>query len=63
MVTQAQATAFACSNRTFMELKLKIRLSDTALSVSSNRTFMELKFADNVNRSNPSFVLIAPLWN
>ena len=33
-----------------MELKLKIRLSDTAFSVSSNRTFMELKYAQAAER-------------
>ena len=31
------------SNRTFMELKLRIRRIKTASLVCSNRTFMELK--------------------
>ena len=35
---------FSGSNRTFMELKLKNRITKVLGEVSSNRTFMELKF-------------------
>ena len=34
---------FFCSNRTFMELKLKWNSSKIVTIIGSNRTFMELK--------------------
>ena len=37
------SVCFVCSNRTFMELKLRVVLCPAERSARSNRTFMELK--------------------
>ena len=41
-----------CSNRTFMELKLRKNFSTILGLHSSNRTFMELKLNDSVQKLN-----------
>ena len=53
----------ACSNRTFMELKLEIVQSFIYSVSSSNRTFMELKLTTTMVMITRLTVLIVPLWN
>ena len=52
-----------CSNRTFMELKLRGNTDIDIVDYCSNRTFMELKFVYYHLSRFCSLVLIAPLWN
>ena len=51
------------SNRTFMELKWRSRLTLQRWVLSSNRTFMELKLRNGVEWFLWLSVLIVPLWN
>ena len=52
------------SNRTFMELKLRLEDGSLHSSSRSNRTFMELKYAtENIKIIDDLKVLIVPLWN
>ena len=50
-------------NRTFMELKLLIKISSNVGTTSFNRTFMELKWLSGEHMSVGKVVLIVPLWN
>ena len=52
-----------CSNRTFMELKLSVRVPLLCFGYGSNRTFMELKCGHRVDFEQRPYVLIVPLWN
>mgnify|MGYP001715812469 CR=1 FL=1 len=52
-----------CSNRTFMELKLRGNVIWLRKGSSSNRTFMELKLDRLEDVKQKKHVLIAPLWN
>ena len=52
------------SNRTFMELKSRLKIDNTPNAESSNRTFMELKFQYlDIAVTARREVLIVPLWN
>ena len=52
-----------CSNRTFMELKLPVKVSFDLAAACSNRTFMELKCGTYWKHDRGVHVLIVPLWN
>ena len=52
------------SNRTFMELKLEMKITHQLTILSSNRTFMELKRRrSEESEAETTKVLIVPLWN
>ena len=56
-------TALLRFNRTFMELKFRVRYHRWIEFASFNRTFMELKLESYPYITLCSSVLIVPLWN